>query len=126
MFRDIAGVNEILPGGMKAYDVNGKEIVLCNDGGKFYAFERKCGHMGAPLEMGTANGFIVTCPLHAVQFDAQTGKALSVPLLTYAGEPTPPQDNATRWLMKLVAAARTNDLQTYPVKVEGGRISVDI
>jgi nitrite reductase/ring-hydroxylating ferredoxin subunit len=126
MFRDIAGVNEILPGGMKAYEVDGKEIVLCNDGGKFYAFERKCGHMGAPLEMGNANGFVVTCPLHAVQFDVQTGKALSGPLLVYAGEPMPEQDNATRWLMRLVAAARTNDIQAYPVKVEGDSISVDV
>lgn len=84
MFKDIAGVDEILPGGMKAYEVGGTDIVLCNDSGRFYAFQRRCGHMNAPLDMGTANGYVITCPLHSVQFDAGTGMALSPPLFPTA------------------------------------------
>lgn len=126
MFREVAGADEILPGGMKAYEVDGKEIVLCNDGGKFYAFDRKCGHMSAPLDMGTANGPIVTCPLHAMQFDVTTGTALSGPLIRYAGEPQPHQDNAGQWLIRLMESARADDIMTYPVRVEGGRVSVDL
>ena len=80
MFKEIASVDDILPGGMRAYEAEGKEIVLCNDGGKFYAFDRRCGHMNAPLDMGTASGCIVTCPMHSVQFEASTGKALSGPV----------------------------------------------
>ena len=41
--------DEIAPGGMKAVDLEGKEIVVCNCGGTYYAFERRCGHMNAPL-----------------------------------------------------------------------------
>jgi nitrite reductase/ring-hydroxylating ferredoxin subunit len=126
MFRKVVDANDILPGGMKAYSVDGKDIVLCNSGGKIYAFDRKCGHMSAPLEMGTANGHIVTCPLHAVQFDVTTGAALSGPLIRYAGEPEPPMDNATKWIMGLIAAARTDGIRTYPVKVEDGMIFVDL
>jgi nitrite reductase/ring-hydroxylating ferredoxin subunit len=80
MFREIAGADEILSGGMKAYQVDGKEIVLCNDGGRFYALDRRCVHMNSTPEMGTANGFVITCPLHSVQFDATTGKALNPPV----------------------------------------------
>jgi nitrite reductase/ring-hydroxylating ferredoxin subunit len=126
LFKEVADIKDIQPGGMRSYGVDGKEIVLCNDGGKFYAFDRKCGHMGAPLDMGTANGHIVTCPLHAVQFDVATGTALSGPLIRYAGEPEPPGDNTSRWIMKMVAAARTEDIRTYVVKIEGSRISVDL
>jgi nitrite reductase/ring-hydroxylating ferredoxin subunit len=126
MFREVADVKDILPGGMKAYRVEGKDIVLYNDGSRIYAFDRKCGHMSAPLEMGTANGHIVTCPLHGVQFDVSTGTALSGPLISYAGEPEPPMDNATRWLVRLVAAARTNDVRTYPVRLENDKISIDL
>jgi hypothetical protein len=45
--------DEIAPGGMKAVDVEGKEIVVCNCGGTYYAFDRRCGHMNAPLDLGT-------------------------------------------------------------------------
>ncbi len=128
MFRDVAGVDEILPGGMKAYEVDGKEIVLCNDNGRFYAFGRRCGHMSAPLDMGTANGHIVTCHLHAVQFDATTGKALCGPVPLYGGG-LPEQktrENIGRWIEALMEHVRTHDIRTYPVKVEGGRVRVDI
>ncbi len=126
MFRDIAGVDEILPGGMKAYEVDGNDIVLCNDSGRFYAFQRRCGHMSAPLDMGTANGYIITCPLHSVQFDAATGKALSPPLLPSASGAPPTTDNLMRWVATLMEHVRTCDIRTYPVRVENGRISVDV
>jgi nitrite reductase/ring-hydroxylating ferredoxin subunit len=126
MFREIAGIDEILPGGMKAYEVDGTDIVLCNDGGRFYAFQRRCGHMSAPLDMGTANGYIVTCPLHSVQFDATTGEALSPPLLPFASGEPQTRDNLTRWVETLMKHVKTCDIRTYPVRVENGRISVDV
>ena len=129
MYRDIASVDDLLPGGMRAYTVEGNEIVLCNDGGRFYAFQRRCGHMNAPLDLGTANGHIITCPLHSVQFDATTGKALSLPVPPYSmWEETPPStpDNFSRWVTLLMDHVKTCDIETYPVKVENGRINVDI
>jgi nitrite reductase/ring-hydroxylating ferredoxin subunit len=127
-FREIASVDEILPGGMKAYDAGGEEIVLCNDGGHFYAFQRRCGHMSAPLDMGTASGTIITCPLHSVQFDAATGKALSPPVPAYSGWDIVPQtpDNFTRWIDALMNHVKTCDIRIFPVKVEGSRVSVDV
>lgn len=128
MFRDVASVDDILPGGMKAYEVDGKEIVLCNDGGRFYAFDRRCGHMSAPLDMGTANGYIVTCPLHSVQFDATTGAALSGPVPQYGGD-LPMQktrDNLFNWVETLMKHVKTQDIRAYAVKIKGGRVSVDL
>ncbi|HTX43245.1 MAG TPA: Rieske 2Fe-2S domain-containing protein [Methanocella sp.] len=128
MFREVARTGDILPGGMKAYEVDGKEIVLCNDGGRFYAFDRRCGHMSAPLDMGTVNGYILTCPLHAVQFDVTTGEALSGPVSLYGGG-LPEQktrENLGRWIEFLMEHVRTRDIRTYPVKVDGDRISVDV
>lgn len=129
MFRDIASVDDLLPGGMRAYTVEGEDIVLCNDGSRFYAFQRRCGHMSAPLDMGTANGYIITCPLHSVQFDVTTGKALSLPVPPYSmWEQAMPvtADNLYRWVNLLMEHVKTCDIRTYPVRVEGGRISIDI
>nr|WP_269446503.1 Rieske 2Fe-2S domain-containing protein [Methanocella arvoryzae] len=123
----MARTDDILPGGMKACEVEGLEIVLCNDGGKFYAFQRRCGHMNAPLDMGTANGYIVTCPLHSVQFDASTGKALSGIVPSYSEEPVPKSmAGSFAWLAQLMTHVKIHDLRTFAVKVEDGKIFVDI
>lgn len=127
MYREITRSDEIRPGGMKAFEVSGTEIVICNDQGRLYAIERRCGHMNAPLDMGTLNGYIVTCPLHSVQFDATTGKALSGLVPTYSEESLPKSVSSSFfWIEKLMEHVKIHDLKTYPVKVENGIILVDI
>jgi nitrite reductase/ring-hydroxylating ferredoxin subunit len=71
---------EISPGEMKAVELNGREIVVCNGGGHFYAVDRRCGHVNSPLEMGTLDGTILTCAMHCPQFDVATREALSLPM----------------------------------------------
>ena len=128
MLRDIAGIGDIMSGGMRAYEIDDKEIVLCNDGGTFYAFDRRCGHMNAPLDMGTANGCIVTCPLHSVQFDAKTGMALSYPVPDGGGDEPLPKGlvGMFTWLPKLMEHVKTHDIKTYLVVIKGDRIQVDL
>jgi len=81
MFVEVAKKGDIAPGGMKGYTVEGTEIVLCNDGGRYYALSRRCGHMNAPLERGTLTGYILTCPMHYSQFDVKSGRLLCGPML---------------------------------------------
>jgi nitrite reductase/ring-hydroxylating ferredoxin subunit len=73
-FVEVIKVIEIAPGGMKAVEIEGHEVVVCNAGGKFYAIQRRCGHMNAPLDKGTLDGIILTCPMHCAQFDIITGE----------------------------------------------------
>src|ERR1039457_115249 len=68
---------EIALGGMKAVEIQGNELVVCNCGGIYYAISRRCGHMNAPLELGTPDGTYLTCPMHCAQFDVSNGEALS-------------------------------------------------
>jgi Rieske [2Fe-2S] domain len=53
LFRSIGimevAIEDLAPGGMKVVQVEEREIVVGNDGGRFYAVERRCGHMNAPL-----------------------------------------------------------------------------
>lgn len=107
MFVSVARAGEILPGGMKAVDRAGKKIVICNLDNTFYALERQCSHQGASLDMGTLDGYILTCPLHYAQFDIRTGEVLN-------GAVPPDHRNPT------------GDLTVYPVKVEAGAIKVEI
>lgn len=122
MFFRVAKVDEIAPGGMKAVNVKGKEIVLCNYDGTIYAVDRRCGHLNAPLELGTLEGYIVTCPLHYAQFDITTGEALSGPVPRDFGKEVP-EGNAES-IQK--SGIKIHDIKTYPVSIEGDAIYVEI
>lgn len=68
-FVEVARVNEIPPGKMKHVEFNGKEVMIANLDGKFYALNDRCGHMNALLSLGNVKDNIVTCPFHGARFD---------------------------------------------------------
>lgn len=119
-------IAEIAPGGMKAVELGGREIVICNCHGRFYAIDRRCGHMNAPLEMGTLASTILTCAMHCAQFDVTTGEALSGPVPPWLGnEVIPPRTGA---LLKNVGMLMqhicTRSIGTYKVTTESGWVLV--
>jgi nitrite reductase/ring-hydroxylating ferredoxin subunit len=120
--------DEVAPGGMKAVVVNGLEIVVCNCGGNFYAIDRRCGHMNAPLEMGTLEGTILTCAMHCAQFDVITGESVSGPVPPYlGGEVAPPRLGAyLRNVGMLMEHVRTESIGVYKTTVEDGWVSVAV
>jgi nitrite reductase/ring-hydroxylating ferredoxin subunit len=119
---------EIAPGGMKAVEVEGHEIVVCNAAGKFYAVQRRCGHMNAPLDKGTLDGIILTCAMHCAQFDIMTGEALSGPVPSSLGgeKLSPGLAKYLKDVGSLMQNIRTHSIQTYPTKVEAGSVMISI
>ena len=117
---------EIAPGGMKTIELNGRELVICNCDGRFYALHRRCGHMNSPLELGTLDGTTLTCPMHYAQFDVTTGEALSGPVPSYLGDETPPARTGTylKNVGMLMEHIRTESLRSYPTQVESGWVLV--
>ena len=118
--------DEIAPGGLKTVEIEGQEIVICNCGEAYYAIQRRCGHMNAPLEMGTLDGRFVTCGMHCAQFDVTTGQALCGPVPADLGtEPLSPRVAA---FMQRVGAqmehVRTESIRSYETKVESGWVLV--
>ncbi len=92
-YFEVAKIDEIPPGNMKHVELDGKEIVVSNVNGKFYAMDDRCGHMNARLSNGNINQNIVTCPFHAAKFDISTGKKVGEPVLEIPPdmEPLPPK-----------------------------------
>jgi nitrite reductase/ring-hydroxylating ferredoxin subunit len=117
MFIKAIASGEIAPGGMKAVTLNGREIVLCNYEGTFYAVERACGHAKARLERGALTGWILTCPLHYAQFDIRSGEALSGPV---------PKAPESRHADPAAPALKTAGLRTWLVRVEDGSVFVEL
>lgn len=56
-----------------------KTLALFNLGGKFYALDNSCTHVGGPLGEGEVEGNVVICPWHGSRFDILTGAVLGPP-----------------------------------------------
>ena len=65
-----------------------------------YASDGICTHGHARLCDGFLDGFEIECPLHQGKFDIRNGHAMCAPV--------------------------TEDIRVYPVKIEGGRVFIDI
>ena len=79
--------------------------------------------MNAPLECGTLEGWIVTCPLHCARFDVRSGECVAWPLDRDPGpDPLPPtQARYEKMNHRLQWKIRVHDLPTYPVRVGSRR-----
>lgn len=77
-------------------EIGGRDIALYSVDGEIYASDNICTHGHARLCDGFLDGHEIECPLHQGKFDVRSGKALCAPL--------------------------TEDIRSYPVKIEDGRV----
>ncbi len=127
---EVADVDEIPVGTMKHVEVNGREFLVANIDGKFYAIDDRCGHASARLSSGGLRGNLVTCPQHGAQFDVTTGKKQSEPRL---GGSIPDMDKLPQSFLKLIehsakilAEIKTYDQRSYEVSVDGKSIKLKV
>ena len=106
-FVKIAETDMIAPGEKKDFPLNGKTVLLANVDGAFYALNNKCPHMGGSLTDGTLEGATITCPRHGAKFDVRTGKNLNSAKIAFV-------------------QMKVDDAGSFPVKVEGKDILVEI
>jgi nitrite reductase/ring-hydroxylating ferredoxin subunit len=80
MGKIIVGKTADIPlGKMQKVTADGKEILVVNIDGNYYAMDDTCTHSGASLSEGTLEGSIVTCGWHGAKFDCKTAKLASFP-----------------------------------------------
>lgn len=96
----VAKVGEIPPGGVKVSRIGDQEIALFNVAGAYHAMDDVCTHDGGPLAEGIIEGHVIECPRHGARFDIRTGEVLSMPA--------------------------TLAVTTYPVRIAGDEIQVDL
>jgi nitrite reductase/ring-hydroxylating ferredoxin subunit len=123
-FIEVANVSEISDGKMKHVEVDGKEVLIANVGGKFYAISDRCGHMNALLSMGNLTGNTVTCPFHGAKFDVTTGRKLSEPILTPSQEMEPLPQTWQKFFENV--GQLMSHIKTYNQTVYETRIDEDI
>jgi nitrite reductase/ring-hydroxylating ferredoxin subunit len=125
-YIEVAKVNEISSGKMKHVENNGKEIMIANLNGKFYALNDRCSHTNAPLSMGNIQGNIVTCPMHGARFDITTGRKVSDPKFPSFETGSLPANlqKYMEYAARLLSQIKTYDQEIYEVKVEDNSIKL--
>ena len=74
VFSEVARVDEVPPGTMRAFDIEGVRVLVANVEGEVYAVRASCPGSMAPLELGSFSPPVVTCPWHNEAYDVRTGK----------------------------------------------------
>ena len=75
----VGSVGDITEGTPKLVEANGKQIAIFKVGGKFFAISNVCAHAGGSLADGVVSEDVVTCPLHAWEYNIKTGESLTMP-----------------------------------------------
>jgi 3-phenylpropionate/trans-cinnamate dioxygenase ferredoxin subunit len=94
-----------------ATDIEQEDVIRFDHGGRTFAVYRSpddeyfatdglCTHERAHLADGLVMDHIIECPKHNGRFDYRTGEAMGAPACV--------------------------NLRTYPVKVEGGKVLIDL
>jgi nitrite reductase/ring-hydroxylating ferredoxin subunit len=98
-FTKVATMPEVAEGKPKAVRVKGHSIALFNIGGRIYATDNQCPHMGYPLTRGAIRDGVLTCDWHGWSFDLEGGGCF---------------------------VGGCDDLATFPVEVRDGEIWLSV
>ena len=102
MTKFLVDTVENLPiGAVKNITAGGKEILIVNVNGRYYAINNICNHSGAELHEGAiVNDKELICPWHSAKWNIQTGELIWFP-------------------------QKLKNQETYPVVVENNNIYVE-
>ena len=114
VLQQLCQVDELPVGEKRSFTLPDRSIVLYHLADGFYATQRFCAHMFAPLDRGRiVEGDQIQCFLHHSRFDIRTGAVRQ-----WANFPPGIQ------LLNILRSERP--LNTYPTVVKEGVVYVDI
>jgi 3-phenylpropionate/trans-cinnamate dioxygenase ferredoxin subunit len=106
----VCKASDVPKAAMKGFTVKGRQILVANVEGNFYAVDAICSHMKGYLPSGKLEKNEVICPVHRARYDVRTGKLMkNVPAI-----------------MRVATGGGAKDLQTFKVQVEADDILVDV
>lgn len=113
-YRFLVEEASLAVGSMKKFDLDGSPVLLIHLDEGFFATHAKCPHMKLPLEKGELQeNCRIQCKFHRATFDIKSGEVVE-----WANFPPGIQ------ALNVIRGPRP--LPTYPVKVEDGRVYVDL
>jgi nitrite reductase/ring-hydroxylating ferredoxin subunit len=100
-WKEVASVGEFEKTDRKLVDLGDERYIgLFKLDDSYFAIDGTCSHEKASMVLGEVSDHEVMCPLHGARFDLRTGRHLSLPAV--------------------------RPVASYPVKVDGDKIWVEI
>ena len=115
----LCALEEISDGQMHRVSIDGIDVMVTSVDGCVYAVEDRCGHMSAPLSLGTLEGTYVECPLHRAKFEITNGKVIGDPVINL-----PP--DAANVRVRSFAMTRTYPVRAFPVDERDGELFINL
>jgi naphthalene 1,2-dioxygenase ferredoxin component len=97
---DAAQEADLPEGDVMGLQLGSRDIALYKVEGSIFATDNTCSHGSARLCDGYLEGFEIECPYHQGRFDVRNGRGVCAPV--------------------------TQDIRSYPVRIEGGRVWVQL
>ena len=97
---DVLAADDVPDDDVVGVQAGGRDLAIYGVEGDVFATDNICSHGNARLCDGFLEDFEIECPLHQGRFDIRNGKAMCEPL--------------------------TEDIRAYPVKIENGRVWVEL
>ena len=72
-FIAVTPLDDIELNSNKAFDLDGRSVLVCHTASGVYAVENLCSHQASPLEGGKVKAHFLFCPLHGARFDMRDG-----------------------------------------------------
>ena len=95
---DLMSQDDVFENEVVGVEFQDKNVAIYEVNGEIFVTDNICSHGNARLCDGFLEGHEIECPHHQGRFDIRDGKALCAPL--------------------------TDDISTYPVKIENGRVFI--
>jgi 3-phenylpropionate/trans-cinnamate dioxygenase ferredoxin subunit len=136
-FRSALSLADLPAGSLARVSFGDLDILLAHTARGICAVDDRCPHMSAPLSIGSLNGCIVACPLHAGRFDLEGGEPVQMPTTgglrpdgTYEPVWTPPgrepKEDPPGPKTEARRRTRVRRFRYYPVRIADGMIEVAV
>ncbi len=97
---ELCKAEEVAEGSALRVEAEGLTVAVFNIEGQFYVTDDACTHGPGSLSEGYIDGDVIECNFHNGQFDIKTGEVVSPPCMI--------------------------PVKTYPAKVEGGTVVIEV
>jgi 3-phenylpropionate/trans-cinnamate dioxygenase ferredoxin subunit len=136
-FRAALPLADLPSGAMRRVTIGDVDVLLAHTTLGLCAVDDRCPHMSAPLSIGTLDGCVVACPLHAGRFDLASGDPVQMPTTgglrpdgTYEPVWSPPgrepKEDPPGPKAEARRLTRVRRFRYYPVRVTDGVIEVAV